>query len=186
MKLKRFFIIVAISLTSFVNASAQGGANCSLKSEQMPQSSELFGLRLGLTVEQVKALVPTLQLGSTDEFGLAKTSFSPEFHPAMDKIKYQGVRTVSLEFQDGRVSSLWIGFNESYKWKTLDEFMKGMSAALGLPDKWETKTRGRFLDCNGFEAALMMIANAPSIRLTDNAARELWEQRRTEKEETQP
>ena len=150
----------------------------------MAQASELKGLRTGLTIEQVKQVVPSLELGPTDEFGLSKTSFSPDFNPKINKAAFAGVRTVSLDFLDGRVATLWIGYNETFKWKTVDELIKALNISLGLPSAWESSARARQMTCGDVQLTVSMIGGSPTLRLADEAARATWEKRRTEKEET--
>jgi hypothetical protein len=137
-----------------------------------------------MTIEQVRALTPAAQMMSPDDLGFATTSFSPDFNPQIAKDAFPGVRTVSLEFVDGKLSTIWIGFNKSFKWKTLEEFVPGMSAELGIPDgAWTAESSKPKLKCVEFQIEASMIAGGPSIKLIDAAARELWEQRRTAKEE---
>jgi hypothetical protein len=183
MHLKKTFAIFILLFACVLTVAAQE-KKCALKLAQMKQAPELYGLRLGMTFEQARAVVPSLQAGRTDDLGFATTSFSPEFNPQMNKAAYAGVRTVSLEFLDGKLFMLWIGFNSSYKWKTLEDFVPGMSGALGVPaGAWSLDSAKPRVECEDFEMTAAMIAQGPSIRLTDKLARELWEQRRAEKEE---
>ncbi len=183
MYLKRAVALLALTCMCCIFAEAQEN-RCALKLAQVKQAQELHGLRLGMSVEQVKAIVPSLEAGRVDDLGFATTSFSPDFNSQIDKAAFAGVRTVSLEFLDGKLFTLWIGFNSSFKWKTLDEFVPGMSAALGLPNSaWSANSSKPNLECEEFELTAQMIAGGPSIRLTDKTARELWEQRRAEKAE---
>lgn len=182
----RIAFIFLLIFTCAALSQAQQEQACTLKLAQLGQAAELKRLRPGMTIEQVKSVVPKIEMGPTDEFGLSKTSFSPDFNPNIDKQAFQGVRTVSLDFLDGRVSSLWIGYNESFKWKTLDEFVKGITAALSLPARWETRSRGQQLTCGDFQVMVSMVAGSPTLRITDDTARELWEKRRAEKEEAEP
>lgn len=184
MTLKRAAILLAFVCLGCVMAAAQEQKRCTLKLAEVKAAQELYGLRPGMTVEQVKALVPSLEAGRVDELGFATTSFSPQFNPQMDKAAFAGARTISLEFLDGKLFKIWIGFNSSFKWKTLEEFVPGMSAALGLPvDSWSGDSLKPALECEEFELAAQMIGGAPSLRLTERAARELWEQRRAEQAE---
>jgi hypothetical protein len=182
-KMRILFTLSAFLLTCAVFAAAQEN-KCPLKLAQLKQAPEIYGFRIGMTLEQVKAIVPSLQPGQTDDLGFATTSFSPEFNPQIDKAVYSGVRTVSLEFIDGKVFTIWIGFNSSYKWKTLDDFVPGMSAALGLPaGAWTVSSSKPTATCEDFDISASMIGGGPSLRITDAIATELWQQRRTEKEE---
>jgi hypothetical protein len=174
---------LALLIACAIAASAQEN-KCTLKLAQLKQAPELYGLRIGMTLEQVKSVVPSLQPGQADDLGFATTSFSPDFNPQIDKATYVGVRTVSLEFLDGKLFMLWIGFKSSYKWKTLDEFVPGINAALGLPSgNWTGNSSKPFVECADFEITASMIAGGPSIRISDKSTREIWEQRRAEKEE---
>jgi hypothetical protein len=177
--------IILFILTSAVLAQAQSATDnrCTLAQAQMSQAQELKGLWPGMTVEQVKALVPSLEMGKQDEMGLSKTSFSPDFNPKINKAAFQGVRTVSLDFLDGQLISVWLGYNESFKWQSVDDLVKAVTQSLKLSAAWETKGRGRQLMCGDFQLSVTMVAGSPTLRLTDEAARERWEKRRTEKAE---
>lgn len=183
----RATLIIFLFLTAGARpAHAQGDAKCRLTSGQLSQATELKGLWPGQTVEQVKAVVPTLELGGQDEFGMSRTSFSPDFNPKLDKTAFQGVRTVSLDFLDGRLFSVWIGYNETFRLKTMDEVVKAITQSLKLAGEWETRGRGQHLACGDFRLAVTMVAGSPTLRVTDETARETWEKRRTEKEAMEP
>jgi hypothetical protein len=184
MILIRAVLILAFTLSCALAARAQEvSGRCALKLGQLGEAQELRGFRLGMTVEQVKARLPTLELGPTDAFGLSKTSFSPDFDAKMDKAAFQGVRTISLEFLDGRLTSLWIGYNGTFKWKSLEEFVPEMSRTLGLPANWPPRSRGgQQLTCSDFEVTAMMIAGSPSLHISDETAKQRWENRQAEAE----
>src|SRR5687767_13582507 len=76
---------------------------CSLKLAELPDSPELFGFRMGMTTAQLKQRVPQIVLGRVDEFGVSKTSISPDFNPQIDKASFTGIRTVSFDFLDDRL-----------------------------------------------------------------------------------
>ena len=156
---------------------------CSAKLDRLPQAPELRGFRLGMTPEQVKARVPQVVFGSTDDLGVSKTSINPDFDPRIDKTNFTDVRTVSLDFLDGRVTSLWIGFEDTFKWKSVDEFVKGISQVFGVPTEWRTKGRGQQLRCADFELSVSVIAGGPSLRIVELAAEETIAARRQAKED---
>ncbi|HEX8177013.1 MAG TPA: hypothetical protein VF543_18120 [Pyrinomonadaceae bacterium] len=182
----RASLIIIFIFTSSTLAEAQAGAKCSLTTEQFSQVAELKGLWPGMTLEQVKTVVPSLEMGKTDELGLSKTSFSPDFNPKINKAAFQGVRTVSLDFLDDKLFSVWIGYNDTFKLKTIDEIVRAVTQSLKLPAGWETKGRGQQLTCGDFQLAVTMVAGSPTLRITDETAKATWEKRRTEKEEQQP
>jgi hypothetical protein len=168
-----------VALLSVTTASAQQ-PTCSLKIDQLPDAAELRGFRLGMTYDQVKARVPQVQFGQTDQFGVAKTSINPYFDPRIDKVAFADVRTISLDFLDGRLVSLWIGFESTFKWQTLDAFVAGISTPLSLPPEWSNKRGGRQITCEGFSLFASVIAGSPSIRISDDAAQETIATRREE------
>ena len=149
--------------------SAQEPA-CSLKPEQLPTASELHGFRLGMTMDQVKARVPPVIFGRADQFGLSRTSINPHFDSRFDAASFDGVRTVSLSFMDGRLIELWIGYDAGFKWQKLDDFVAGFGKALGLPVKWQAKGRGQLITCDGVEVFASMVGGSPGLRITDTVA----------------
>jgi hypothetical protein len=157
---------------------------CTLKLAELPATPELMGFRMGMTTDQVKARVPQVLFGKADDFGVAKTSINPDFDTRIDKSTFPGVRTVSLDFLDGRLTSLWLGFDGSFKWKTVPEFVKGISQSLRLPDAWTSwRTRGQQLRCADFQLTVMIVAEGPSFRIIDEAAEQTVTARRQAKEE---
>ncbi|HKS30173.1 MAG TPA: hypothetical protein VJS44_20280 [Pyrinomonadaceae bacterium] len=180
----RASLIIILFFTAIAHAQGeQAGAKCSLTTEQFAQAAELKGLWPGMNLEQVRAVVPSLEMGKPDELGLSKTSFSPDFNPKINKAAFQGVRTVSLDFLDDKLFSVWVGYNETYKWKTIDEIVRAVTQSLKLPNSWEAKGRGQQLTCGSFQLAVTMVAGSPTLRITDETARETWEKRRAEREE---
>jgi hypothetical protein len=172
------WLLIAAVLTA-ATASAQQ-STCALKIDQLPESVELRGFHVGMTFEQAKAHVPQIQLARPDQFGVAKISINPYFDPSFDKTTFADVRTISLDFLDGRLVSLWIGFESTFKWQTLDPFVAGISKSLNLPAAWPVKRGGRQLTCDGFTLFASMIAGSPSIRISDDAAQETIATRREE------
>lgn len=170
------FCLFVLSLFC-ASASAQ---QCTVKSDQLPDAPELRGFRLGMTFEQVKARVPQVQFGRADEIGLTKTSINPLYDSRFDKVAFADIRTISFDFLDGRLTTLWIGYERSFKWQSVDEFVAGISQALHVPRSWTPKRGGQQLRCDGFTIFVSMIAQSPSIRLSEDAAEEVIATRREE------
>ena len=131
-----------------------------------------------MTLDQAKAHVPQLKLARPDQFGVAKISINPFYDPGFDKVAFADVRTISLDFLDDRLVSLWIGYESTFKWQTLDTFVAGISKALNLPADWPPKRGGRQLTCEGFSIFASVIAGSPSVRINDDAAQETIANRR--------
>jgi hypothetical protein len=177
--INRAIWLLLVAALSAAAASAQPGT-CTLKIDQLPESAELRGFRVGMTFDQAKARVPQITRARRDESGVAKISINPFYDPSFDKTVFADVRTISLDFLDDRLVSLWIGYESSFKWQTLDDYVAGMSKSLTLPAAWSIKRGGRQLNCAGFTVFVSMIAGSPSIRISEDAAQETIATRREE------
>jgi hypothetical protein len=174
--LRTLFVLLAISLP----VSAQ----CTQKMATLPAAPELLGFRLGMTGDQIKALAPQTVFGRTDHFGVAKTTINPHFDPKIDQTKYQGVRSISLDLLDDRLTSLWIGYDETFQVQAIDEFVKVISKSLQLDGKWSSwRSRGQQMRCADFQLIVSTLAGGPSLRLLDFAADDTIAARRQAKEE---
>lgn len=152
---------------------------CKVSLNSLPAAPELQGFRLGMTMEQAKAHVPQIVFGRTDTLGSSKTTINPGFDPRGDKSKFPDVRSISLDFLDGRLVSLWIGYDTNFKWTGVPEFVAGISQSLSLPNSWtEWKVRGRQMRCTDFELTVTTIAQSPSFRIVDSSAEEVLVARR--------
>lgn len=158
---------------------------CTLKAAQLPRVGELRGMYLGMTADEFKALFPKLKLKRADESGSTAVNIFPAFEPRVEAAQVKDVKTISLEFLDDRLSVLWIGYDSSFQWQTLEEFSAGMAAALKLPGgdvTWATAgPRAKYLECDDFSVTAQMIGPSPSVKLTDTVAQRTLEKRRAAK-----
>ena len=136
-----------------------------------------------MTREQIKARIPQTKFGGTDHFGVSKTTINPYFDETIDKSKLESVRSISLDLVDEKLTSIWIGFDETFKVHTAEEFVKLISQSLQLDGSWSSKSRGQQLRCADFQLTVTTVAGGPSFRLVDTAADDLVAQRRQAKEE---
>lgn len=164
-------LLLAIFCTCIV-ADAQS-VTCSLKPDQLANAPDLFGVRLGMTPQEVKTLLPLVQFGRNDPFGVMKTSFNPHFDPRVDKTAFADVRTISLDFLDGKLVTLWIGYEDTFKWPKLDQFVTNFSKSLSVPAGWPVKRNGRELTCEGFSLFASIIGGGPALRISDDTAPDL-------------
>lgn len=159
-------------------------AQCTKKLAELPAAPEFLGFRLGMTKDQIKAHVPQTNFGGTDDFGVSKTTINPHFDPKIDKTRFEGVRSISLDVLDERLTSLWIGYDENFKVKTIDEFVELISKSLELPPRWSSwRSRGQQLRCADFQLIVTTVAGSPSFRIVDVAAEETIAMRRQAKDE---
>ncbi|HYW74140.1 MAG TPA: hypothetical protein VE961_24160 [Pyrinomonadaceae bacterium] len=165
---KLLFSIISIVLCSLA-AKAQPSA-CQLKAEQLKPAAELYGLHLGMSREEVKTALPLVQFGRADRLGVMRTSFNPHFDPRVDQTAFPDVRTISLDFLDDKLATIWIGYENTFKWPKLDEFILNFSKSLGVGGEWPAARNGRALGCDGFLLSAQMIAGGPSLRINDENA----------------
>lgn len=177
--IKTFIPGILVVLCCGAAAKAQP-ASCSLKPDQLKEAPELFGFHLGMTLDQVKARSALIQFGPADRFGVIKTTINPHYEPRFDKTVFADARTISFDFLDGKLVTLWIGFEETFKWPTLDQFVANLSKALDVPGRWPLKRNGQELNCHGFSLFASIIARGPSIRVMDEAAQGVIAERREE------
>jgi hypothetical protein len=177
---KTLWLSLMIPLGAVIATAQQ--PTCSVKLDQLAEAPELRGFSLGMTYEQVKARVPQVRFPPPDQFGVAKTTINPSYDPSFDQSSFEGVRSISMDFLDGKLVTLWIGYNESFKWQKLDELVAGISKALNLPALWPSKGRGQELTCADFSAFASMITGSPALRITNEAARETIGMRRADAE----
>lgn len=174
--LRTLFVLLAISLP----VSAQ----CTQKIATLPSAPELLGFRLGMTRDEIKALVPQADFPRADPFGVVKTTINPHFDPKIDQTKYKGVRSISLDLLDSELTSLWIGYDDTFKVQNVDEFVKLISSSLQLSGQWSSwRSRGQQLRCGDFQLIVSTLAGGPSLRMLNLSAEETIAARRQAKEE---
>lgn len=171
---------IASFIVCFAFAATSSAQQCTVKSDQLAEAPELRGFRLGMTFDQVKARVPQVQFGGADEIGVTKTSINPLYDPRFDKVAFADIRTVSFDFLDGKLTTFWIGYESTFKWQSIEEFYRGISKSLNVPQTWAAKRGGQQLRCDGFTILVSLIAGSPSVRLSDDAADEIIATRREE------
>ncbi|HET6668971.1 MAG TPA: hypothetical protein VFH15_01955 [Pyrinomonadaceae bacterium] len=180
--IRRIFLVASIQVLIVCVFPAAGSAQvvpCKVTLNSLHAAPELKGFHLGMTTEQAKSNVPQIVYAPPDAFGSIKTTVNPGFDPSADKSRFQDVRSISLEFLDGRLVSLWIGYESNFKWRSVEDFVAGISQSLALPNAWaEWKLRGQRMRCADFELTVSMVAQSPSFRILDSAAEETLAARR--------
>src|SRR5215475_7826400 len=174
---KTFISVIFAVLCWCIPAAAQPGV-CSLKFDQLKEAPELFGFHLGMTLDQVRGRSPLIKFPAADKFGVVKTSINPHYEPRFDKTEFAAVRTISLDFLDGKLVTIWVGYEETFKWPKLDDFITNFSKSLNVPDQWPAKRNGRELTCDGFSLFASIIAGGPALRIADESAQNTIAERR--------
>lgn len=178
--LRNHFVATLLIVSCLPAVVAAQTGSCKASLQTLPSAPELKGFQLGMTMEQAKANAPLMVFLNPDPLGSTKTTINPAFDARADKSKFQDVRTISLDFLDDRLVSLWIGYDPSFKWSTVEDFVTGISKSLLLPNAWsEWRLRGKQMRCADFELTVSVIAQSPSFRIVDTAAAETLAARRT-------
>ncbi len=165
-----------------VCVSARAG-RCTLKLAQLPRAAELRGFYLGMTADEFRSRAPQVKLARTDKLGSSAVNVFPAFEPKIDAASFIELKTVSLEFLDGKLTSLWIGYDSSFKWQTLDELVTGIGSALKLPVAWTGKSaRASEIDCDDFKVTVSMIGQSPSLKMVDKISQRVLDKRRADAE----
>src|SRR5204863_8226921 len=120
---------------------------CTLKPGDLKPAEDFYGLHLGMTSAEVKKALPLIQFGPADRLGVMRTSFNPHFDSRVDNTAFPDVRTISLDFLDDKLATVWIGYENTFKWPKLDSFIANFSQALGVSPDWQLKRNGRELAC---------------------------------------
>lgn len=177
-------VILAVIFVFLFETPLFAQTTCTLKLADLPSAPEMRGFRLGMTQNEVKLRVPQVVFGHGDEVGVSKTTINPDFDPKIEKASFNGIRSVSLDFLDARLTSLWFGYDSSFRLKTVDDFVEAISASLKLPAAWQPwRGRGQQLRCADFSVTVNVIAEGVSFRIVDTTAEDLIAERRQAKEE---
>lgn len=169
---KFLFSLISLLLCTGVVAKSQTPA-CTLKAGDLKPAEDFYGLHLGMTSAEVKKALPLIQFGRADRIGVMRTSFNPHFDPRVDNAAFPDVRTISLDFLDDKLATVWIGYEGTFKWPKLDVFVANFSKSLGVSPEWSPARNGRALVCDGFTLSALMIGGGPSLRINDEVAQNL-------------
>ena len=178
------FRLLLLTLLICVSSRISVEAQCTQKLAELPSAPELLGFRLGMTKDEIKARIPQTRFGRTDDFGVLKTTINPYFDESIDKSNLESVRSISLDLLDDHLTSLWIGYDETYKVQSVEEFMKVVSASLKLTGTWSAaRGKGQQLRCADFQVFVSTVARGPSLRIVNVGAEQTIAERRQAKEE---
>src|SRR6267142_4176644 len=217
-------LLLSLSSVAFAQGNSQTApaAKCTLALAQAPA---LRGLRLGMNQAQVLARFPGLSLERADELGLSRLRLAlidVDLYPkgssnrergvqldiaagtsegrsfTADSSKFpdlKGVRRIQLRFVEGRISYVLLGYDDSFKWNSVDEFTHTVSKNLGLPGDWRAPLdsdrvgKEKELRCEGFLIAAAVGGDmsdsriAAQLSLEDTAITQTVEKRQKDLEE---
>ncbi|HKO96852.1 MAG TPA: hypothetical protein VJU86_07670 [Pyrinomonadaceae bacterium] len=135
---------------------------CTFKISQAP---DIFGLKLGSTLDQTLALFPGIKddaemsadLNRAPRLGMARFIVMPGRYGT--KARFIGVRNITVGFLDGRLVDYNIGY-EGPEFKNVDEFVATFSDANELAPTLDWQSHEgmpnamKNLNCDGFQITL--------------------------------
>ena len=140
----------------------------------------VFGLRLGMTPEQVQNAFgrePKIKIKKDGEHTFFQNYIEKPAPPSLN-----GVRALYLRFFDRRLYQIEIFYEERQAIKTPEQFAASLSAQLNFPANfWQYKINRIVTDCGNFTLVADRVLN-PRIELTDETIRAKVEASREQKE----
>lgn len=173
-------------------------AACALTRDQAP---DIGGLRLGMTLAQVKTLISSVSLNSVNEDGVSQAEVkSSAINQMPTSSFFEGAERINLEFVDGKLSFIRVGYPPTNKWSSKDEFLSTVAPKFQLRGQWEpfydwhTKDardaedlRDLAIECEGFRLSAGIGIEGlggdqtPHYELDDMVAARLVKERKAER-----
>ncbi|HSQ25442.1 MAG TPA: TolC family protein, partial [Pyrinomonadaceae bacterium] len=173
-------------------------AACALTRDQAP---DIGGLRLGMTLAQVKTLISSVSLNSVNEDGVSQAEVkSSAINQMPTSSFFEGAERINLEFVDGKLSFVRVAYPPTNKWSSKDEFLSTLAPKFQLRGQWEpfydwqTKDardaqdlRDLAIECEGFRLSAGIGIEGlggdqtPHYELDDMVAARLVKERKAER-----
>ena len=173
-------LLIIVSSFSNVRISAQD-KQCALIVSQAP---EAYGLRLGMTISQVKQAVPGLKIRPADEHGYTRSLWTivaisnnsrPLFSDEEQETiinsavltQFRGLHRIEIHFLDDKIYAFAIIYETSKDIKTLDQIASLTSSRWKLPNNWQTVNNNgeeqRVLDCGDVRFAALFSSDGNPV-----------------------
>ncbi len=110
---------------------------------------QLRGLRLGMKSAEVVLKVNGLRIPAANEFGFSRATIKLVDLGKRNAV-FKGLLAGSFEFVDGRLTSIFLVYDDSVIWNSLEEFLAKVSESLGIPSSWQANpqnTRLKSINC---------------------------------------
>ena len=159
------------------------------------EAPEMANLRLGMSLSDALVRLPGATVSPADELGVSTmyVELPPERQSAT------GISNLTLEFTDGRLSYIRVGYPATRRWNSMDEFLAATAARLNLSGTWDyfydraeksfrdlEDFRDKSLECRGFRVSVGLGVEGigpqmPHIKLEDTVAQRLVKAREEER-----
>lgn len=149
-----------------IQPESKAAAPCTLGREQAPK---IQGLYLGMTENQMKQLVPGLQISAANELGVSNAQLrAADIGKLADAGSFfEGVESIALEFTDSRLSFIRVAYPVTSKWASKDQFLSVMAPKFQIRGNWKPfydwqnkdvreveDLRDLAIDCEGFRLSV--------------------------------
>ena len=182
--MKRLFAVLFFALAAHVVQGQTPQTNEPVGVCTLSKPPELRGLRLGMSLAEVKARFPELEIPTPNEFGYGVAVYSVSSLTGVTKAQLDGVSRIAFGFLDEKVNSLTISYQTGFTWKNADEFIALLSAKLKLPRSWYGSNEyNKELQCNGFKISANTIGNNASVTFSYPSVEPILKKRQAEKEQ---
>lgn len=217
-------LILVSSSLAFGQGKTQSAppAKCTLGLAQAPA---LRGLRLGVTQAQVLARFPGISIDRPNKLGesrLRLNFIAGDLYQkgtavrergaqvdiaagdadgstfTVDSSRFpdlKGVKKIQMRFVDGRLAYVLVGYDDSVKWESVDDFIDTVSKILGLTGDWLVPAdsdgggKEKELRCEGFLMTAVTGGDSTDSRvavqlsLSDTALTQTIEKRQSDQKE---
>ena len=171
---------------------------CTLTKAQAPT---LAGLRLGMTMEQARAIYPALVVEQSNALGVTSAVVRREALGQQAAVLpfAADIDTLILELTDGLLTRVRVNYQPTNKWESKDQFVSVLAERLNVPGPWQPFYDWQFksirnqqdlrdlaYECADFRLNLGIgiegtgADQAPHIELTDISAMQMIMQREDE------
>jgi hypothetical protein len=194
-------IMVGVLLLSVAAATVAVGQKASCSTGIPPV---IRGLKLGMTIEDLSFRLKGIRIAAPNRQG--QQSFVLTFSPNPLKFRegivnlenssiistaaypeFEGAAKVGLDFMDGQLYSITIYYQDSVKWRNVDEFVALASGPLGVPSSaWledAQRDNVRNLNCDKFQMRAKIEGSQAALLLFDPSAPLIMAARKAELEE---
>ena len=131
---------------------------CPLSIQQAPP---IGGLRLGMSVNEALSIFPSLKLSPPDKVGVSNAMLNRS-ELAGNRF-FEGVQALLLQFIEGRLYFIHVGYPVTDRWKSSDEFISHITEKLNVYGEWKpfynwqdknvrdaADLRSAAIECTGF------------------------------------
>ena len=175
---------LAVLFVLSIVCAAHGQTNVPATPCTLTKAPELHGLRLGMTISEVKARLPELIVPASDEFGfIGSANIQVSDLSVQSKESLRRISYVHFGFLDGRVINLRFEYRTNFSWKNVDEFLSIVINELKLPQSWVGDNTNKKLVCSDFEVRASASEDSASLGFYNPTTDSIIKKRQAEKRE---